>query len=341
VTLTVPAGTFKAWHATMSFGALKHEAWYAVEAPHLLLRYTNNSAGTEFVLNAWRPSTGTALQGSQEPAPAPPDLEANPPQLVMNWPYFLFSLLFQVPVMIGGALLAGWWIHRRFGIGWNIYLYGAAAFVASQVVHIPVNWLLGLLGTQGGGVSAWPLPLMALVAGASAGLCEQGVSWLALRFIWKKIRSYPEGLQYGAGHGAVEAVLGGLLSLVTLINIVTLYARGAGGLGLSAEQTQQVVQAFGQVLNTPLYMPFIAALERVCALVVQILMGVLVVRSLAEKKPLLWLAAFGIHTLLDTWAVYGSQTVGILATEAGILAMAVAAGWLLWKLRAPAADTLF
>ncbi|MHB9034912.1 MAG: YhfC family glutamic-type intramembrane protease [Anaerolineae bacterium] len=335
VTVTVPAGTFSAWHVTMSFGTTKHDAWYAAELPHLLLRYTNNTAGTSFELRAWQAASGAVLQGSTGPAPTPALPVTTSAGLKMNWPYMLLSLLVQVPLMLGISLLAGWQIHKRFEISWNIFLYGAITFVASQVVHLALNYVIGLVGPGAQGTTLWPLWLTALVAGATAGISEQGANLVALGFVWKKLRSYAEGLQFGAGHGSVEAIIAGILSLVTLLNIIVVYFSGTANLGLSADQTQSLVQAFDQVLRAPLYLPLLAALERICALTVQILMAVLVMRALARNKPLLWVAAFGIHTVLDAWAVYGIQTVGTVLTELGILIMAVIAGWLLWRLREP------
>ncbi|MCE5258584.1 MAG: YhfC family intramembrane metalloprotease [Chloroflexi bacterium] len=340
VTVTVPAGEFSAWHVKMSFGTLAHEAWYSVDAPKLLLRYTNTSAGTSFVLRAWRAAGGAALQGSSEAASAPSEGEVALPEIKMNWPYMLLALLVQVPVMIGISLLVGWQINKRLGISWNVFLYGAITFVISQVVHLVINQLVGLAGSGSTGAGSWPLLVTALVAGASAGLSEQGANWLALRFVWRKFRSFAEGLQFGAGHGAVEAIIAGLLSLATLVNIIMLYSSGIQELGLSADQSLQAVQAFSQVLNTPLYMPLLAALERVSALAVQMLMAVLVMQSLAKKKPLLWFAAFGLHTLLDAWAVYGQQTVGVVLTELGLLVIAAFSVWQLWRMHKSSQNAL-
>lgn len=341
VTITVPAGQFTAWHMTMDFGSGKQDGWYSVAAPKLLLRYVNQASGVSFDLRAWRVKTGADLQGNSTPAAAPAESTTPASTTIrMNWPYMLLGLLVQVPVMIGIALLVGWQLRKRFGVSWKIFLFGAITFIGSQVVHIPLNWLLGQLGGSQGGIAFWPLPLMALVYGATAGLSEQGANWLVLRFALRKTRSYVEGLQFGAGHGSVESIVTGVLALITLLNIVVLYVTGTDKLGLSADQIQQLTQAFDQVLKAPLYMPLLAAAERIFALSVQLLCTILVVKSLVLRKPLYWLAAFGIHTLMDAWAVYGSQAYGVEVTEAGLAVFAAGAIWLLWRMREPAETVL-
>lgn len=341
VTISVPAGEFTAWHMTMDFGSGKHDGWYSVDSPKLLLRYFNQASGAAFELRAWRSKTGATLQGSAAPA-ATPAGDAAPAQATMrmNWPYMLLGILVQVPVMIGIAIVVGWQLRKRFGVSWKIFLFGGITFIGSQVVHIPLNWLLGQIGGTTGGIAFWPLPLVALLYGATAGLCEQGANWIALRFALRKVRSYVEGLQFGAGHGSVEAIITGLLALITLLNIVVIYVTGADKLGLSADQIQQLTQAFDQVLKAPLYMPLLAAAERIFALSVQMLCTIMVVKSLVLKKPLYWLAAFGFHTLMDAWAVYGSQAYGVEITEAGLAVFAAFALWLLWRMREPAEPVL-
>jgi hypothetical protein len=43
-TVTVPAGTFDAWHVQIEAGQSKQDAWYQVDAPHMLIQYDNGTA---------------------------------------------------------------------------------------------------------------------------------------------------------------------------------------------------------------------------------------------------------------------------------------------------------
>jgi predicted cobalt transporter CbtA len=52
-------------------------------------------------------------------------------------PFLLSSVLFQYPLMILFPLVLGWWIRRRYRVGWGIFWAGAATFILSQSVHLP------------------------------------------------------------------------------------------------------------------------------------------------------------------------------------------------------------
>ena len=212
-TITVPAGTFPAWRVEMDFGSGKHDAWYGQEAPHPLVKYVNRGSGAAFVLRSLgtgqpAPAAGSAgnTPGAPQDAAASQDAVASASKKPspIGVPMLLSSLLIQLPLMVAFPIVLGWWIRRRYGVGWGIFWAGALTFVASQVVHLPLNYALGLLG-GGRGVALWPLPMVALVAGLSAGVCEEGARWITLRFFLKRARGWRPGLQFGAGHGVVSA----------------------------------------------------------------------------------------------------------------------------------------
>ena len=193
-TITVPAGTFPRGGVEMDFGSGKHDAWYGQEAPHPLVKCVNRGSGAAFVLRA----LGTGQPASAAPAtaasavgatPAPTQaaaaVPAGPPPIKI--PLLLSSFLIQLPLMIVFPIVLGWWIRRRYGVGWGIFWAGALTFVASQVVHLPLNLRARAAGRRDA-ASLWPLPLMALVAGLSAGVCEEGARWITLRFFLKRAR---------------------------------------------------------------------------------------------------------------------------------------------------------
>ncbi len=238
----------------------------------------------------------------------------------------------QLPIMIGLPILLGWWIRRRYGIGWSVFALGALTFVLSQVVHLPLNAALGLLG-GGRGVALWPLVPMALVAGLSAGICEEGARLLVLLFLARHVRGWRAGLQYGAGHGGIEAIIFGLLAAV---NTVALLASGsASGLAqsLPPEALEQLNAAQAAFWSTSPLLPLVGGLERVFAITLQIAMAVLVVRAVTHRQPIFFLAAIALHTLIDFWAVVGVSKFGIFPTEALLAVMALGGAWIIWRLR--------
>jgi uncharacterized membrane protein YhfC len=316
--VTVPAGVFAAWHVEMSAGGVTHEAWYDVDPPHLMLRYVNATSGTEFRLRAWQPVEGSATQGATELGTEEPEGSVGWQRPELNWPYLIASFLVQYPLMIVLPLLAGWQLVRREWATWGVFWAGALTFVVSQVVHLPLNWLMGLLGPIAKGVSLWPLPWLALVAGLSAGLCETLARWVALRWAMRRTRGFQNAVQFGLGHGAVEAVLLGLIALSGTINILALWRSDPATLGLSQAQQQQMVAAFAELRQVAWYMPVLSGLERVFALCLHVAMSVLVMDGIMRQRPLNVLWAVLAHAAVDAYAVWSINTLGAVWSEVGL-----------------------
>ena len=325
--VTVPAGTFAAWRVEMRSGSATHDAWYSVEAPHLLLRYVNRASGAEFRLRAWQESEDAPLEGTLEIGPDEAPAPVGWQRPAMNWPYLLTSVLVQIPLMVVLPLLAGWYLTRRTGATWGVFWAGALTFVISQVVHLPLNWALGLLGETARGVALWPLSLVAVVAGLSAGLCESVARWVALRYAMRRTRGFENAVQFGLGHGGVEAVLLGLIALSGLVNILALWRSDPVSLGMNEAQQAQIVAAFAELDLVGWYMPVLAGLERVFALCLHVAMSVLVMDGVTRQKPINLLWAVLAHAAVDAWAVYSVNTWGAVWSEVGL---AVAAGLCVW-----------
>jgi len=226
-------------------------------------------------------------------------------------------LTFALQVIIMLSFPVGLWLllWRRQGIAWGLIGAGGVSFVASQVVHMPLNWALGLVG-GGRGVALWPLPLMALVAGLSAGVCEELARYLVLRFWRREARSWMQGLAFGAGHGGTEAVLLGLLVAVNFIAMIALRGMDLEALGFSGEALEQIQAQMDAYWSLPWYLPLLGGLERVFAIGIQIALSLLVLRSLTHRNAGWLLAAIGAHALVDGVVVFlGGLGWPILALE--------------------------
>jgi len=324
--VTVPAGTFPAWRVVMDFGSGQHDGWYAQAAPYLLIKYRNRASGAEFHLRSWQPAAGAAVQGDQAvPAAVAPVVEGVPP---LNVPFLVAAGLVQYPLMLIFPLLLGLWIRRRYGVSWGIFGAGALTFIASQVVHLPLNWALGLLG-GGRGVALWPLAAMALVAGLSAGVCEEVARWVVLRAFLKRARGWREALQFGAGHGGAEAIIFGVLALLSFVSMLAARTVDLATFGLSDAMAEQARTAVAAYWATPWYMSAVAGLERVFAITFHIAMAVLVMRAVVRNRIGYLLAAIGAHAALDFIAVWGAQRLGVIWVEVSAGVIALAALWLI------------
>lgn len=232
------------------------------------------------------------------------------------------ALMFGVPV--------GLWLYlrRRYGVAWGLIGAGALTFVLSQVVHLPLNWALGLLG-GGRGVALWPLPAMAAVAGLSAGVCEEIARYLVLRYWRKEARTWAQGLAFGAGHGGIESILLGSMVGLTLINMLVLRYLPPERLGLPAETLATVRQQVEAFWGMAWYIPLLGGVERLAALALHLAWSLMVLRAV---RTLAWgwlLGAILGHAAVDAVAVGLAQSgVSPLLIE-GILVV-LALGALAW-----------
>src|SRR6185436_234688 len=137
--------------------------------------------------------------------------------------YLTYTLNFVLMIALPIAL--GVFLTRRFKLGWGLWAIGAATFVLSQVVHLPLLWGIDQLAKNGvipAPPENWILLSNAILLGLLAGLCEETARYLVYRFWIKDARTWREGVLFGAGHGGLEAIiLGGLVAL-SFINMVVL-----------------------------------------------------------------------------------------------------------------------
>jgi uncharacterized membrane protein YhfC len=219
--------------------------------------------------------------------------------------YLTFTL--QALIMLGFPVALWLLLRRRLGVTWGLIGAGVLTFIVSQVVHLPLNWALGLLG-GGRGVALWPLPLMALVVGLSAGLCEEVARYLVLRFWRREARSWGQGVAFGAGHGGFEAVILGLLVVVNFVAMAAQRGMDLETLGLSGEILEQAQAQIEAYWSIPWYLPLLGGLERVFAMTIQIALSLLVMRALTHRHLGWLLAAIAAHALVD----------GVVVTLAGV-----------------------
>jgi uncharacterized membrane protein YhfC len=235
-------------------------------------------------------------------------------------------LLVQLPLMLGLPLWLGRRIARRWGVPWRLWGAGALTFVASQIVHLPLNWAVGLLGTSRG-LGLLPLVPVALAAGLSAGLCEELARYVTLRFVMRSPkRTWKEAIQFGAGHGGIEAMILGAIVALSLGTMVLFRFVSPSSFGLDPSTAAALTTARDKFFATPWFMGLAGGFERVFAITSHVGFSVLVMRAVARRKVGYLGAAIAGHAFLDALALWASRTVGVWATE-GIVAL-FAAGML-------------
>ncbi|MEM9072450.1 MAG: YhfC family glutamic-type intramembrane protease [Myxococcota bacterium] len=249
----------------------------------------------------------------------------------------------QALLMIGVPVVAGIIAVRR-GCPWKLLALGALTFVLSQLVHLPMNAGLGALFGPAGTfpvTGSAALPFQALVAGFTAGLCEEWARYFILR---RALRKTPpdakQGIAHGIGHGGIESVFVGTLAVVTLINMIAL--RDVETLpNVPPEQMDLIRAQVDTFWSQPPALALVGVAERLMTMVIHLALSLLVFRAVATKQLRLVWIAMAWHWLVDTSAVLGVATFGpegILWVEGIIALHAITAAWIIRReLRARAA----
>ncbi len=228
-------------------------------------------------------------------------------------------------IMIAIPILLGWYLARKFGVRWKLYLIGAVTFVAAQALHIPFNLLVLLpwlesLGMTGAGQGAG-LVLFGLIVGLSAGVFEETARYISYRTWAKEARTWEQGLMFGAGHGGIEAILFGVLAFIAFIQIMAMQ-----GVELStvipAERLDLAEAQIEAYWALPWFGAMLGAVERVFAICVQLLLSLLVLQAFLRRNMLWFVVAIIWHMLVNAVAVVGLVTWGIYWVEVLVGVMA-------------------
>lgn len=246
--------------------------------------------------------------------------------------YALNGLL-MIAMPVGLAIF----LTRRWKMGWGIWWIGFATFVISQAGHLPFNWIVDSLLDKSA-MLYWPrtsqLLFSAAFLGLSAGVFEEVARYLVLRFWAKKARSWRNGVLFGAGHSGSEAIILGLLSLLTLVNMLVIRGMDLSTL-LPAEQLELAQQQVAAFWSAPWYLTLLGALERAFAIACHVFMATLVMKAFTDRKIIWLFAAIGFHALLDSSAVLALEYFGPYWTEALLAVFAVVSIFLTLVLRQP------
>ena len=124
---------------------------------------------------------------------------------------------------------------------------------------------------------------------------------------FKQAKDWNHGIAYGIGHGGLEVIyLSGALALTQINNIALSFMikngtfsqllKTAADTPSKASELETVRQ---QLINLPSWEFFIAGLERVDALIIQLALSLLVLYAIARHRYLFYLLAILVHALVD------------------------------------------
>lgn len=236
------------------------------------------------------------------------------------------GIIFSLVISIGLPITLMILIKKRLHAGMSALGIGALTFflfalTLEQILH-------SIMLNTAGDVLNGNIWLYALYAGLAAAVFEEAGRFVAMKFWMKKTLSKENALMYGVGHGGIEAVL--IVGMTYFSNLVTVFMINSGQIEQQFAAIEEgpgkeaAIQSISVLWTMPGYQFFLAGIERISAIVLQICLSYLVYRAVkwGEKKFLI--AALGIHFLVDAATVLLSNTVPLVVLEITLLA-AVAA----------------
>jgi uncharacterized membrane protein YhfC len=239
-------------------------------------------------------------------------------------------------LMIIMPLVLARFIARRRRVGWGLFAMGAVTFIASQIGHIPFNWLVlqrfALLPADTAVLSN--LIILALFVGLSAGVFEEGARYLTYRYWATEARTWGKGLMLGAGHGGAEAIILGLLGGVNFV-VLAAMRNGAFLDQIPAEQLPLLEAQLTTMFTAPWYSVLLGAAERLFALSAHLAMSLLVMQVFTRGQIRWLFASILWHTLLNAAAVIAVSTWNVYITEAIVGLMALFSLAIIFRLRTP------
>jgi uncharacterized membrane protein YhfC len=214
--------------------------------------------------------------------------------------------------MILLPLVAGYFIAKKFKLTFKdfrkLFIAGALTFTASQVLHIPL--LVGLTALFKNGIlpsppESWSLIFNAIMLGLLAGLFEESARYILFKYVMKNSRTWEDGIIIGLGHGGIEAILLGIISIATLVQMTAMKDSTAlSALGLPADQLEIVKTQVAAYWAQSNFTPVFGFLERISAVSLHIGLSVLVLYGVvSNKRKWYWIAVL-LHAVVDAVAAY-------------------------------------
>lgn len=224
-----------------------------------------------------------------------------------------------------------WWLVRKYQIRWQTILIGAGTFIVFALVLESILHQLVLKGPHGATImgNVW---YYALYGGLAAGLFEETGRFLSMKFLMRREpTSALPGVAYGAGHGGVEMLIIFGMTMISNLALATMINAGQADVltaKVPEDQLAQVQAQFAALQGLSAGSIAIGCWERISALVLQLGLSLMVWSAVRRGGKWLWLfpAAILLHALVDALAVILSKSVGMVAVEVVICALAVAVG---------------
>ncbi len=246
---------------------------------------------------------------------------------IKETPVLTASFGIQFLLMLGAPVAVGFWLKRRLGLPWSLFLGGALAFVLAWVVtnFLPLPGELGLLLTS---------------------ITQMGALYLIYRFQLKTVHTEREAFMVGAGQAGVELILLAIIFVALPLmqmsplrdatdeEIISLAARtdGVTEEEVEPERIDELREIIDDYWNTPWYGPLVQSVQSLSFLPIQIALAVIVLGAWMQNHWRSLIGAMALHFLSRIVPIYGGLFGGPIVWLALSLLFCGIACWFLGRL---------
>lgn len=169
--------------------------------------------------------------------------------------------------------------------------------------------------------------LYAIFAGLTAAIFEEMGRYVVMKYWMKDKLNRGSAIMYGVGHGGVEAIAVVGISYASNYLISKMINSGQLEETLAAmDETMRAdtIQSLSSLWTSPAADFYVAGIERISVIILQIALSFLMFRAVKKNDPRLITMAMLIHFLVESITIILSLYIPIFALE-GILMVAVLA----------------
>lgn len=207
------------------------------------------------------------------------------------------SIIIGMILMVVGLVALGVYCKIRYNISFALFGVGVLSFLVTTQFFERILHILVLRPDQTGtSYLMKDFPFLYVIYGVlAAAVFEETARYFVFRFIQRKRQlEFKDALAYGLGHGGIEMIVVGLLSL---LNLFVLYQA-------VIQHQDQITSLLPQatiesIANTPVWSPYILVLERFMALAAQMMLTFWVWKAVSQHNYRLFVGALAFHALID------------------------------------------
>lgn len=230
----------------------------------------------------------------------------------------IFSMVISIGLPVVLLILVKKKLHAKMSaLGIGALTFVLFALVLEQILHgIMLNTFEDALTGN--------LWLYALYGGLAAGFFEETGRFVAMKYWMKKTLSKENSIMYGVGHGGVEAVL--IVGITCISNLITAVMINSGQLEKTYAAIEDgagkelAIQGLSALWTTPGYQFFLAGIERITAIVLQICLSYLIYRAVKLGQKKYYFTAIFLHFLIDAVTVILANLISLVILEIVLLA---------------------